>query len=84
MIVIERDGMHYYRRRGKLEQRVPYALEQQQVFLSSARWKFNMTRVVGPKGEESPEIPDDGSFPTLRRLVLESGEPVYIIEPPSE
>jgi hypothetical protein len=82
LVVVEKDGMHYYRAPGKPDRPVPYSRENQPVFLDSARWKWHMTRVLGANGEERPEIPEDGPFPTLRHHRLPTGETVYILEPP--
>src|SRR4051812_3719683 len=78
-VVVETGGMHYYRRRGGADVPVPYSRENQAAFLHSARWKFHMTRVPGPAGEERPAIPGD-TFPVPLHRRLASGETVYVLE----
>jgi hypothetical protein len=77
LLVVSRDGILFFRRRGQPDARVPYSPEHYPVFLDSARHKYDLTRVVGPHGEEGPALADDSTLPELRLEHLPSGETVY-------
>ncbi len=77
LLVVETDGLLFYRRPGQPDTRVPYAPEHYPVFLSSARHKHDLTRVVGPCNEEAPTLPAGTEIPELQRDRLSSGEVVY-------
>lgn len=59
LLVVEKDGVLYFRDHRRGDQKVPYAPEHYHVFLDSARLKHDMSQVVGPGGEVGPEIADD-------------------------
>jgi hypothetical protein len=77
LLVVSRDGTLFFRRPGQPDARVPYSPENYPVFLDSARCKYDLTPVVGPHGEEGPDIPDDSTVPELRLEHLPGGETVY-------
>jgi hypothetical protein len=81
LLVVEVDGILYYRRPGQPDTRVPYAPEHYGIFLSSARHKHDLIRVVGPCGEEAPALPGGKEIPELRQERLSSGEAVYRMMP---
>jgi hypothetical protein len=89
LLVIQKDGLLFYRRPGQPDARVPYAPAHYSVFLRSAKEKHGLTPVLGPSGEEAPCLPDDSVIPTLRREYLPTGEEVYRLmsgsdEPPAQ
>lgn len=65
LIVVDKGGVLFFRDRRRGDQKVPYAPEHYHVFLDSARFKHDMSQVLGPNGEVGPEIPDD-EWPELR------------------
>jgi hypothetical protein len=77
LLVLEVDGLLFYRRPGQPDARVPYSPEHYPVFLSSAWNKYDLTRVVGPCDEEAPLLPDGPGIPELCLDRLPSGELVY-------
>ncbi|MCI0463636.1 MAG: hypothetical protein L0Z62_42420 [Gemmataceae bacterium] len=77
LLVVETDRILYYRRPGQPDTRVPYAPEHYPVFLTSARHKHDLTRVVGPCNEEAPTLPPGAAIPELRFDRLSSGEVVH-------
>ena len=77
LLVISKNGVLFYRRPGGLDVPVPYAPENYPVFFQSAKHKFDLSRVIGPDGEEGPSIPDETSIPELQGERLSSGEMVY-------
>jgi hypothetical protein len=79
LLVIDRDGCLFYRRPGQPDTKVPYAPENYPVFFHSARYKYDMTRVIGPAGEPDPQLPEGASIPELRPDRLATGELVYRI-----
>jgi hypothetical protein len=81
LLVVKKDGLLFFRRPGQPDAPVPYAPEHYPIFLSSARQKHGLTRVLGPSGDEAPCLPDDASVLRLRRECLASGEEVYQLEP---
>jgi hypothetical protein len=84
LLVVKKDDLLFFRRPGQPDAPVPYAPEHYPVFLSSARQKHGLTRVLGPSTEEAPCLPDDAPMPTLRQDHLASGEEVYRLEPAEE
>jgi hypothetical protein len=77
LLVIQKDGLLFYRRPGQPDAPVPYAPVHYPVFLDSARKKHGLTAVLGPSGEEAPCLPEESAFPPLRRERLETGDVVY-------
>ena len=77
LLVIQKDGLLFYRRPGQPDAPVPYARGHYSVFLRSAKEKHGLTAVVGPTGEEAPCLPDESAMPKLRRDRLLTGEEVY-------
>jgi hypothetical protein len=77
LLVIQKDGLLFYRRPGQPDTPVPYAPEHYSVFLRSAKEKHGLTPGVGPNGEEAPCLPEEPALPKLRRERLPSGEEVY-------
>ena len=65
LLVIEKGGVLFFRDRRRGDQKVPYAPENYHVFLDSARFKHDMSQVLGLNGEVGPEIQDD-EWPELR------------------
>ena len=66
LIVIDKDGTLFYRRPGKPDSNIPYSPSNYGAFLRSAKYKHDLSRVIGPDGEENPPIPDGITFPELR------------------
>src|SRR5438105_4164009 len=77
LLVVQKDGLLFYRRPGQPDVPVPYAQGHYSVFLRSAREKNGLTPVVGPNGEEAPCLPEESATPSLRRERLSTGEEVY-------
>ena len=77
LLVISRDGTLFFRRPGQPDAKIPYSPDNYPVFLGSARYKFDLSPVLGPDGEEGPEIADDSTYPELRLEHLPDGESVY-------
>jgi hypothetical protein len=77
LLVIQKDGLLFYRRPGQPDAPVPYAPEHYSVFLRSAKEKHGLTAVVGPGGEEAPCLLEGPAMPQLHRERLSSGEEVY-------
>jgi len=77
LLVIEKDGLLFFRRPGQPDAKVPYAPQNYSVFLHSARYKYDLSRVIGPDGEQDPTIPEGTSVPELRSECLSNGETVY-------
>jgi hypothetical protein len=77
LLVVQKDGLLFYRRPGQPDHPVPYAPAHYPVFLRSAKQKHNLTPVLGPSGEEAPCLPDESAMPVLRQDRLPSGEEVY-------
>jgi hypothetical protein len=77
LLVIQKDGLLFYRRPGQPDAPIPYAREHYPVFLRSAKEKHGLTPVVGPTGEETPCLPVEAAMPKLRRERLATGEEVY-------
>ena len=77
LLVIQKDGLLFYRRPGQPDELVPYASAHYSVFLRSAKEKHGLTTVLGPTGEEAPCLPEEPAMPKLRRERLSTGEEVY-------
>jgi hypothetical protein len=77
LLVVSRDGTLFFRRPGRPDAPVPYSPENYPVFLASARYKYDLTPVVGPHGEEGPALRGDSALPDLRLEHLPNGETVY-------
>jgi hypothetical protein len=77
LLVIQKEGLLFYRRPGHPDAPVPYAVAQYPVFLHSAKKKHGLTPVLGPCGEEAPCLPEESTMPTLRRESLATGDEVY-------
>lgn len=77
LLVIQKDGLLFYRRPGQPDAAVPYAPEHYSVFLRSAKEKHGLTPVLGPAGEEAPCLAEEPAMPKLRRERLSTGEEVY-------
>lgn len=77
LLVIQKDGLLFYRRPGQPDAPVPYAPSHYSVFLRSAKEKHGLTAVLGPTGEEAPCLPDEPAMPELRRERLSTGEEFY-------
>jgi len=76
LLVIDRDGVLFFRRPGEPDARVPYAPENYPVFLSSARHKYDLSPVFGPHGEAEPALAECAEIPELRLEHLATGETV--------
>jgi hypothetical protein len=70
LLVVQKDGLLFYRRPGQPDAAIPYAQEHYAVFLRSAKEKHGLAPVVGPNGEEAPCIPEG----------LSTGEEVYRLD----
>jgi hypothetical protein len=77
LLVLQKDGLLFYRRPGQPDAPVPYAPGLFSVFLRSAKEKHGLTTVVGPTGEEAPCLPEGPAMPKLRREQLSTGEEIY-------
>ena len=77
LLVVQKDGLLFYRRPGQPDAPVPYAPAHYPVFLNSAKQKHGLTPVLGPSGEEAPFLPEESAMPALRREGLPTGEEVY-------
>jgi hypothetical protein len=77
LLVIQKDGLLFYRRPGQADVPVPYAPANYPVFLRSAKEKHGLTPVLGPSGEEAPYLPEEPAMPRLCRDRLSTGEEVY-------
>jgi hypothetical protein len=77
LLVIQKDGLLFYRRPGQPDAPVPYAPAHYSVFLRSAKEKHGLTPVLGTSGEEAPCLPEEPAVPKLRRERLATGEEVY-------
>src|SRR5436190_921221 len=77
LLVIQKDGLLFYRRPGQPDAPIPYSPGHYSVFLRSAKEKHGLTPVVGPTGEEAPCLPDEPAMPKLCRDRLSTGEEVY-------
>ena len=78
---IDEDGSLYYRRPGQPDVEILYSRRNFSTFFHSARYKHDLSRVIGPAGEENPEIPEGTSIPELRSERLSTGETVYRLVP---
>jgi hypothetical protein len=84
LLVVEKDGLLFFRDRLRGDQKVPYLPEHYHVFLDSARFKHDMSQVVGQNGEDGPEIPD-GEWPELLPVTRVGEGTVFRLLPhPSE
>jgi hypothetical protein len=63
--------------RAARRQGLPYSPENELVFLSSARHKYELTPVIGPHGEQGPVLPDALTIPELCLEHLPTGETIY-------
>lgn len=81
LLVIDKDGSLFYRRPGQSDVAIPYSRSNYPAFFHSARYKFDLSRVIGPGGETNPTITEGGDFPELRHERLATGETVYHLEP---
>ena len=81
LLVIDEDGSLFYRRPGQPDVEIPYSRPNYPTFLHSARYKYDLSRVIGPAGEENPAIPEGTSIPELRSERLSTGETVYRLVP---
>jgi len=77
LLVIDKEGTLFFRRPEQADAKVPYAPQNYSVFLHSARYKYDLSRVIGPDGEQDPTIPEGTNFPELRSECLSNGETVY-------
>ncbi len=77
LLVIQKDGLLFYRRPGQPDSPVPYAPAHYPVFLHSAKQKHGLTPVLGPSGEEAPCLSEGPAVPALRRELLATGGEVY-------
>ena len=77
LLVVKKGGALFLRRPGQPDAPVPYSPENYPVFLNSARYKHDLTPVVGPHGEHEPALPEGSEIPALRLEHLPSGETVY-------
>ncbi|MBX9579404.1 MAG: hypothetical protein K2X87_03775 [Gemmataceae bacterium] len=76
LLVVDRNGVLYFRDRRRGDRPVPYLPEHYPVFLDTARRKHDMTPVIGLHGEQAPEIAD-GEWPELTAGSGPGGEPVF-------
>ena len=81
LLVIDEDGSLFYRRPGQPDVEIPYSRSNYPAFFHSARYKYDLSRVIGPDGEENPAIPEGIHIPELRSEQLASGETVYRLVP---
>jgi hypothetical protein len=77
LLVIQKDGLLFYRRPGQPDAPVPYSPAHYPVFLRSAKQKHGLTPVLGPSGEEAPCLPEEPAMPALRRECLPTGDEIY-------
>jgi hypothetical protein len=77
LLVIQKNGLLFYRRLGQADTPVPYAPARYPIFLRSAKQKHGLTPVLGPSGEEAPCLPEEEAKPRLRLDRLPNGEVVY-------
>jgi hypothetical protein len=63
LLVIQKDGLLYYRRSGQPDAPIPYAPENYSIFLRSAKEKHGLTPVIGSAGEEAPCLPEEPANP---------------------
>jgi restriction system protein len=77
LLVVKKDGALFFRRPGQPDVPVPYSPENYPIFLNSARYKYDLTPVVGPRGEQEPALPEGSEIPGLNRELLANGETVY-------
>jgi hypothetical protein len=78
-LVIDKDGSLFYRRPGQSDVKVPYSPHNYTAFFHSAKYKYDLSRVIGPDGEQDPPIPEETNVPELRLECLSTGETVYRI-----
>ena len=81
LLVIDEDGSLFYRRPGQPDVEIPYSPPNYPTFLHSARYKYDLSRVIGPDGEPNPAIPEGTGIPELRSERLSTGETVYRLVP---
>jgi len=79
LLVIEKDGLLYFHQPGQPDTRVPYSVEHYPIFFRSAKGKYDLTRVLGPGGEDAPALAAETDVPNLCLIRLPSGETVYRI-----
>jgi hypothetical protein len=77
LLVIQKDGLLFSRRRGQPDAPIPNAPGHYSVFLRSAKEKHGLTPVVGPAGEAAPCLPEEPAMPQLHREPLSTGEEVH-------
>jgi hypothetical protein len=77
LLVIDKDGCLFYRRPGQPDAKIPYSRQNYGAFFHSARYKYDLSPVIGPDGEQNPPLPEDATMPELRSECLSSGETVY-------
>lgn len=83
LLVIDKDGVLFYRRAGQPDVKVPYAPRHYPVFFHSARYKYDLCRVIGPDGQPDPPLPEGTTIPELRSERLATGETVFRIVAPT-
>jgi hypothetical protein len=86
LLVIDKDGVLYYRRPGQPDVKIPYSPPNYPAFFHSARYKYDLSRVIGPNGEQDPLILEETNIPELCSDRLSTGETVYrlVARVPSE
>jgi hypothetical protein len=77
LLVIDKDGSLFYRRPGQPDVKIPYSRQNYGAFFHSARYKYDLSQVIGPDGEQNPLLPEETAMPELRPDRLSTGETVY-------
>jgi hypothetical protein len=80
LLVVQKDGLLFYRRPGQQDAPIPYAPAHYPVFLRSAKQKHGLAPVLGPSGEEAPCLSEGPGAPALRLDHLPTGDVVYRLE----
>jgi hypothetical protein len=79
LLVIDKDGVLFYRRPRQPDVQVPYAPRNYSAFFHSARYKYDMSPVIGTDGEQNPLLPEGTTIPELQSECLSTGETVFRI-----